>query len=227
MDETEAPRRPRRAVIVATCVAVIALVLIGVGVYGLIHGPGTDDPTGGPAPVPTVTAGSGRASATTGASPAAVAETSDPEAFAHRVATALFAWDTTQAWEPSDYMQALLDVGDPTGAETPGLASDLTLYYPTIAQWGELRGYQTRQWLTIATAAVPSSWGQAVEEAGTELRPGTTAYTITGTRHRAGVWDGKPVTTAEPVSFTIFETCQPTYKTCRLLRLSQLGNPLP
>ncbi|CEP26440.1 Protein of unknown function [Propionibacterium freudenreichii subsp. freudenreichii] len=35
------------------------------------------------------------------------------------------------------------------------------------------------------------------------------------------------MTTAEPVSFTVFETCQPTFPTCRLLRLSQLGTPLP
>lgn len=58
------------------------------------------------------------------------------------------------------------------------------------------------------------------------LPAGTTAYTITGTRHRAGVWDGRRVTTTGRVSFTVFETCQPTYPTCRLLRLSQLDNPL-
>lgn len=224
MDETEAPRRPRRTLIVAAITAVI-LVLIGVGIYGLIHGP--SDQASEPGPIPTITTRTGTPPATTGASPSPVAETKDPETFARRVATALFAWDTGQAWEPSDYMQALLDVGDPTGQETPGLASDLTLYYPTTAQWAQLRGYQTRQWLTITTTAVPSSWPQAIQEAGTALRPGTTAYTITGTRHRSGVWDGKPVTTAEPVSFTVFETCQPTFPACRLLRLSQLGNPLP
>ena len=37
-----------------------------------------------------------------------------------------------------------------------------------------------------------------------------------------GALDEKDVRT----SFTIFMTCQPTYDTCRLLRLSQLNNPL-
>lgn len=164
--------------------------------------------------------------ATPGASPAPVASTSDPERFARGVAVAVFTWDTAGGYTPSDYMQQVVNVGDPSGNETPGLAADLADYLPNTAAWAQLRQYETRQWLTIDTAVVPSSWKQALQQGKATLLPGTTAYTITGTRHRSGMWDGKPVTTAEQVSFTVFETCQPTYPSCRVLRLSQLDNPL-
>jgi len=142
------------------------------------------------------------------------------------VAAALFAWDTSQPWEPTDYMQTLVDVGDPSGEETAGLASDLTSYYPNTTQWAQLRDYRTHQWLDIDTAVIPATWPQAVQEAHGTLRPGTTAYTVIGIRHRAGVWEGKPVTSTDRVSFTIFETCRPGFSTCRLLRLSQPDTPL-
>ena len=57
------------------------------------------------------------------------------------------------------------------------------------------------------------------------LLPGATAYTVTGTRHRTGVWEGQGVTDARPVSFTIFAAC-PDDEDCRLLRLSALDTPL-
>ena len=59
-----------------------------------------------------------------------------------------------------------------------------------------------------------------------QIAPGTTALTIEGTRHRAGVWNGQPVTSEHPVAFTMFMVCAPSYPTCHLLRLSQLDNPL-
>jgi len=228
MDEPAPPptRRPRRTLVVAIAAAVIAVALIGVGVYGLIHGPSTaptaEHPGTAGSAGPTVTA-----PANAGASPSPIPATRDPEEFARRVAVAVFTWDTTTGYTPSDYTQAVVDVGDPSGTETPGLAADLADYLPNTAAWTQLRTYETRQWLTIDTATVPTSWAQALQQGKATLLPGTTAYTITGTRHRAGMWDGKPITTTGRVSFTVFETCQPTYPTCRLLRLSQLDNPLP
>lgn len=234
MDEPATPSasrsgegRSRRVLAVVIVALVVAAGFIGVGVYGLVHGPGSaggapgaPSSTSGPAPAVTVPTAPG-------ASPAPVASSGDPEQFARRVAVAVFTWDTATGYAPSDYIQQVVNVGDPSGNETPGLAADLADYLPNTAAWAQLRQYETRQWLTMDTATVPTTWKQARQQGNATLLPGTTAYTITGTRHRAGVWDGKPVTTAEQVSFTIFETCQPTYPTCRLLRLSQLGNPLP
>ncbi|MBN9373959.1 MAG: hypothetical protein J0I40_00920, partial [Cellulomonas sp.] len=59
------------------------------------------------------------------------------------------------------------------------------------------------------------------------LRDGLIAYTIAGTRHRAGVWFDRPVTSEHPVAFTVFLSCPPASEHCALLRLSQLNNPLP
>jgi len=208
-------------------IAAAVLAALAVGVYGLIHGPGTSTST---EPGNSAVTGGSSPSATTPtpeASPSPVSSTSDPQEFARHVAVAIFAWDTATGYTASDYIQELVDVGDPSGNETPGLAADLADYLPNTAAWAQLRQYETRQWLTIETATVPTTWTQALQQGQATLLPGTTAYTITGTRHRAGVWDGKPVTTAEQVSFTIFETCQPTYPTCRVLRLSQLDKPLP
>jgi hypothetical protein len=227
MDEPapQPARRPRRTLVVVITGLVIAVALIGVGVYGLIRGPGTTQAT-----QPGTTGGAGPSvttPATVGASPSPIPATRDPEEFARWVAAAVFGWDTATGYTPADYIQQVVNVGDPSGNETPGLAADLADYLPNTAAWAQLRTYETRQWLTIDTATVPSSWAQALQQGQATLLPGTTAYTITGTRHRAGVWDGKPVTTTGRVSFTVFETCQPTYPTCRLLRLSQLDNPLP
>jgi len=52
------------------------------------------------------------------------------------------------------------------------------------------------------------------------------ADTITGVRHRLGVWDGNPVSSAHRVEFTAFILCRPSYVTCHLLRLSMLDHPL-
>jgi len=228
MDEPapQSARRPRRTLVVVIAALVVAVALIGIGVYGLIRGPGTTQATqhgstGGASSSVTAPATVG------GASPSPIPATRDTEEFARRVAAAVFGWDTATGYSPSDYIQQVVDVGDPSGNETPGLAADLADYLPNSAAWAQLRTYQTRQWLTIDTTTVPLTWGQALQQGKATLLPGTTAYTITGTRHRAGVWDGKSVTTAEQVSFTVFETCRPTYPICRVLRLSQLDKPLP
>ncbi|WP_308468461.1 hypothetical protein [Rathayibacter soli] len=225
MNERVSRHRPHRTVIVLVIAGLVTAALIGVGAYGLVHNPGTPTPADTSAnTVPTAMA-AGPDSPVPTAVPT-VAPIVNAEQFARHLAMTLFAWNTTSELEPADYIQASVEVGDPSGQETPGLAADLTSYYPTEQTWAQLRQYQTRQWLTIDTAVVPSVWPQALQQGRGTLLPGTTAYTITGTRHRAGVWDGKPVSTSGQVSFTVFETCQPTYSTCRLLRLSQLGKPL-
>lgn len=156
-----------------------------------------------------------------------VATTADPRVFAESVAQALLAWDTTGPFVLNDYTGRLLAVADPTGEESPGLVADLAGYLPTADAWAYLRPYYTRQWLQISSAEVPDQWDQALAEAGPQgLAPGTTAYTITGTRHRAGVWEGDDVTSEHDVAFTVFVVCQPSYPTCHLLRLSRLDEPL-
>lgn len=150
----------------------------------------------------------------------------DPENFARAVAGALFDWDTTTD-RLEDSTGRLLAAADPTGQESPGLVADLAGYLPGPEAWDLLRSYETRQWLEIHTADIPAAWATARAQApaGT-LAPGTTAYTVAGTRHRAGVWDGEPVATAHPVAFTVFVVCAPTYEQCHLLRLSRLDEPL-
>ena len=221
------PRIRRRWIAVLAAVAAV-LVLAGVGVYGLITGPptpaGTDSGAAGPGPVattPTVPAPT--------ATPRlpVVAGSDDPETFARNVAAALFAWDTASGFMPLDYTSVLLAVGDPTGAEQAGLASDITTYLPTREAWVELRQYATTQHLTIDTLFVPDAWDTAIGQAQPgQFAAGTTAFTFEGTRHRTGLWNNEPVTSEHPVTFTVFIVCGPTYDTCHLLRLSQLDNPL-
>jgi hypothetical protein len=107
------------------------------------------------------------------------------------------------------------------------LAADIANYLPTPGVWATLREYRTRQWLEVTSTVVPRLWSQAVAEAGQDgLLPGTTAYTIHGVRHRAGVWEDREVTSEHDVSFTVFLVCEPAYPTCHLLRLSLPDKPL-
>src|SRR5699024_2542720 len=78
-----------------------------------------------------------------------VPASADPETFARNVATALFAWDTASGFMPLDYTSVVLAVGDPSGAEQAGLASDISTYLPNRDAWIELRHYATAQHLTI------------------------------------------------------------------------------
>lgn len=156
-----------------------------------------------------------------------IARTADPDAFAISVAQVLFAWDTTASVPLNEYTGRLLAVADPSGDESAGLATDLTTYLPSAESWEDLKTYETRQWIDINSYEVPAGWKSAASNSDTSnVARGTTAYTITGLRRRSGVWQGKTAKTVDEVSFTIFMTCKPTYETCRLLRLSQLNNPL-
>ena len=146
---------------------------------------------------------------------------------ARNVAETLFAWDTASGLMPLDYSAVVLAVGDPSGAEQAGLASDIAAYLPTREAWVELRQYATTQHLEITDAFVPGAWATAQEQAQPgQLVEGTTAITIEGVRHRAGVLNDEPVDSAHEVAFTVFVVCEPAYDTCHLLRLSELDNPL-
>ena len=157
-------RSSRRRLVLIAAGSVTALVC-GVGIYGLATGPCT--PTSTPGTSPTITT-SPSPSATSTAKPSAsgaplvppVASSADPEQFARNVATTLFAWDTTTGLLPLDYTSAILAVGDPSGTEQAGLATDVAAYLPSRTAWQDLREYGTSQHLTIARAYIPDQWGK-------------------------------------------------------------------
>jgi hypothetical protein len=211
---------------VAVVAALAALAAAGFALYGLVKGPDTTR-----SPAAAATAG-GRASpaATRAGSPptgGGLTGVGDGEAFARRVAVALFGWDTA-TMEPADVTGALLVVADPTGQETPGLVEDVGNYLPDQAAWASLRRMGVRQWIDIDTITVPDRWAQAADQAG----PGAVAHTVTGTRRREGVWRDEPVVFAEPVAFTVFAACPEPGRAaargagCALLRLSLPDRPL-
>ncbi|ACZ29860.1 hypothetical protein Xcel_0825 [Xylanimonas cellulosilytica DSM 15894] len=219
--------RPTRRNVLLTGGAVLVL---GAGLAGLLHA--ADD--GGTSPrqdaLPTATtevnvppATQERTPAT---EPAPLPPVTDAEQFARNVASALFDWDTTGGTPLAEHRGRLLAVADPTGVESPGLVSDLTMYLPTEDTWARLRQYGTRQWIEVSSVVAPTLWAQAVAQSGDGFAAGTTAYTVTGVRHRTGVDDGEPVHVQFDVTFTVFAVCEPTYPQCYLLRLSQLDNPL-
>lgn len=217
---TESEGRRRLAGVAVAAVVVVVLV-VGVAVFGLARGPGD-----GTESIPSKTSPPSW-STEAGPEPEQLADTADPEVFARQVVRALFTWDTTSGATPIDYAQVLVEAGDPTGLETAGLASDVRSYLPAQDVWAQLSRYRTRQWLVIDTLEVPDAWADAQEQAAPgQLIAGTTAYTATGRRHRVGTWDGERVEAEQEVSFTLFITCQPSFEHCRLLRLSELNNPL-
>jgi hypothetical protein len=209
-----------KRVLLITVLVVLLGAAIGVGVYGLFLAPkhNAATPTSTPLPKPT---------ATTTTAPPVPTSLTNPEGFARQAASALFDWDTA-TMNPSDVTDKLMAVADPTGeGEGAGLANDLGNYLPDQTTWIKLRGYATRQWLDIETVVIPEAWGQAVAGAAPgQILPGTLAYTITGTRHREGVWEKAPTTYQDEVSFTVFATCAPSFPACRLLRLSLPDEPL-
>ncbi len=211
-----------------TALAAMAAAAVALGCAGAalaFAGDGTDS---APQPRPTAISRDTAAEMSAGAVPAGqVVETSDPAAFAVSVAQVLFTWDTTEPTPLNEYTGRLLAVADPSGEESAGLATDLTTYLPSPESWDDLRTYDTRQWIDISSYEVPGDWNSARDNAKSlSVAAGTTAYTITGLRRRSGIWQGKKAKTVDEVSFTIFMTCKPTYDACRLLRLSQLNNPL-
>ncbi|GAB4005438.1 hypothetical protein [Nocardioides ultimimeridianus] len=214
----------RQALILVAAACLVATVVVGI--YGLVRGPGHQAP---PAP----DGAAQHAQAVTHPDPPTVdlqdrslPRTTDPIVYARAVATSLFDWDTASGYLPTDYTATVLGDGDPSGDETPGLIDDVATYLPTTNQWLNLGAMEVVQTLDITRASVPASWPAALAQAHGQLRPGTTAVTITGTRHRSGVWHGEPASSSYPVSFTVFVACPPAFARCHVLRLSQLDNPL-
>jgi len=206
----------------------LALAVLVVGVYGLLRGPGgSSRPTAtaresGLRPVEVA----GPTDVDLGSPDRALPHTSDPLTYAQAVATSLFNWDTSTGFIPADYTAPTMADADPSGEETPGLLADVATYLPTLEQWLDLGAMDVEQSLVIDEAYVPASWAIADQQDHGQLRPGTTAVTITGTRHRSGVWDGAAAESSSPVSFTVFVACAPSFSRCHVLRLSELDNPL-
>lgn len=220
--------RPRRRLVLFLSIGFgVLAALVGVGLYGLVLAPSPSTPTTEvEPPAPAASNVSPKPSASSATLPP-IRSTSDAEAFAREAAGALVNWDSTTDFDPADYAQVIVDAGDPSGIETAGLASDVRTYLPTAEAWLTLRSYGTRQWLTIDEAFVPASWSDAVDQAAPgPLLPGTIAYTITGTRHRSGIVGTQAQETSRPIAFTLFIACEPSFDECRLLRLSEVDNPL-
>jgi len=210
--------RPPRWGLVAVLSAALAPVL-AVGVWGLAGAPKP--------PPPPATTGAADAGVTPTPPATGPATMADPAGFAAWAASALFDWDTA-TMNRADVAARVMAAADPGGdGEADGLASDVDGYLPDQATWAALRRYATRQTLTIDHMAVPDGWAAATTQAQPgQLLPGTLAYTVTGTRHRQGTWNGQPETYQAPVAFTMFIACQPAFPTCHLLRLSMPGQPL-
>lgn len=207
-------------VLLAIVIVVTLGAAIGVGVYGLFLAPKEAVDTSSATPLPSATR-------TATPAPSTPASLTDPEAFARWAASALFDWDTA-TMNPYDVTDTLMAVADPTGeGEGAGLANDIGNYLPDAATWVKLRGYATRQWLDIETVTIPDVWDQAVADAAPgQILPGTTAFTITGTRHREGVYEKQATSYSDTVAFTLFVTCAPSFAECHLMRLSLPGEPL-
>jgi hypothetical protein len=204
---------------------VLAITTIAVGIYGLVRQPDAPQPASSQ-PASDVETVDVAISTPVAVEDRSLPHTTDPIAYARAVSTSLFDWDTTSGLLPTDYTAAVLADADPSGEETPGLLTDVATYLPSTDQWLDLAAMEVSQSLTIEEAVVPKSWAAAVDQARGQLRPGTTAVTITGTRHRAGMWDGEFAEMSYDVAFTVFVACPPAFDRCRVLRLSQLDNPL-
>lgn len=218
-------RRRRRLIISLIASGLILLILAGVGIYGLLTGPTRSAP-GNDAQGTSPTAP--RAPGDEPGTPAqpSLPRTNDPERYVRAVALALFDWDTFTLLTAGDHRAVLIEDADPTGTETPGLVADLDGYFPSPSTWRDLAEYRTRQHLEIDRMYIPTQWEEAVAASAGQIAEGTVAYTVEGTRHRAGVWYDDPVDSAHPVAFTVFVSCEPVFDRCHLLRLSELDNPL-
>lgn len=206
-----------------SCVAV-GLLVLAIICTALAHSSGASSP----AAAGSSNASPGRSTAILdpGVASRPIRPTRDPQVFARRVAASLFTWSTATTWTRAKHVEQLVAVADPTGESTPGLVADIQNYVPSQSAWKELARYETRQSLSIVSVTTPRKWGKAVEQAGDELLPGTSALTVTGVRHRAGTWDGTPVASMHDVTFTVFVVCQPSFRKCQLLRLSMPDKPL-
>jgi hypothetical protein len=214
----------RQIILLVGCA--VTLITAAIGIYGLVLGPGgttAESPDSKPGRIEVV---ADPAEPAVTLQDRSLPHTNDPICYARAVATSLFDWDTRIGFLPTDYTAAVLADADPSGEETPGLIDDVATYLPTVEQWLDLGAMEVVQSIEIDDAYVPDSWAAAFEQAHGQLRPGTTAVTITGTRHRRGFWNGEVAESSHPVSFTVFVACQPSFERCHVLRLSQLDNPL-
>jgi hypothetical protein len=212
----------RHRTVIALIIGAVGLAaLAGVGLYGLV-GTTTDTPA---ASTPTTPALANPAP-TKVAPPTSLPHTNDPVTYAKAVARSLFVWDTASGQQPEDYQSVISEDADPSSVETSGLVNDLAAYFPTDTQWQQLRHYKTVETVTIVRAYIPAAWGQAVASDPSAVRPGTTAVTIDAFRHRTGSWYEQSAATSDPVSFTVFLACQPTFPRCHILRLSGPNTPL-
>jgi hypothetical protein len=212
--------KTRIRLIIGITVGIALLAAVSVGVYGLFFTDKDRAPEPPTAPSASSSPAPGKPS---GSSSGGI---TDPECYARFAAGQVFAWDTS-VQNRHTVLEELLMLGDPSGEELAGLASDLNRYLPSTEAWQQLRTNQTRQELVIETAEIPETWGQATGNGTAEGLPkGTVAYTITGTRHRTGVYHNQPVEASRPVAFTMFITCAPTFPECHLMRLGQLDNPM-
>jgi hypothetical protein len=214
----------RQIAVILGCV--LAFATLVVGIYGLLRGPDPTAPTPAPLSAGTVETIPEEAAPVVTLEDRALPHTTDPITYARAVATSLFDWDTSLGFLPTDYTSAVLADADPSGDETPALLDDVATYLPTVNQWLDLAAMEVVQSIEIEDAYVPDSWGAALEQAHGHLRPGSSAVTISGTRHRAGVWSGEFTESSYPVSFTVFVAFKPSFDRCHILRLSQLDNPL-
>ena len=214
----------RQIAVIVGCVLAVATFVVGI--YGLVRGPDSTGSAPPPRPDGMAEATPEAASAVVTLEDRALPRTNDPVAYARAVATSLFDWDTSLGFLPTDYTSAVLADADPSGEEMRHKISDVATYLPAVDQWLDLGAMEVRQTIEIDDAYVPDAWTAAVQQAHGHLRPGTTAVTITGTRHRTGVWNGETAESSYPVSFTVFVACEPSFERCHVLRLSQLDNPL-
>jgi len=214
----------RQVLLLLACALLV--VTVGVGVYGMIRGPGGTTAATSAAPSDHEDIAVAQPERAVTLQDRSLPRTDDPIEYAHAVAASLFDWDTSAGSLPTDYAAAVFADADPSGEETPGLLDDVATYLPTVEQWLGLGAMEVVQTIEIDNAYVPDTWAGAVEQAHGHLRPGTTAVTITGTRHRSGVWNGETAELSYPVSFTVFVACKPSFDRCHVLRLSQLDNPL-
>lgn len=218
-------RESRRLRIIVITSGIAFLLLAGVGVYGLLFAPAASSQPGTSSPqAPPPQAETEDGQSNQDRAPRLITEHTDPDLFVRAVAEGVFGWDTGLGGSPGDYMQPLIDIAD--WEEAPGLAADLRSYYPDDETWSALRGYSTKQWILVDSVSVPETWAGIVAQAlPGQLPPGASAFTITGARHRAGVWEGEVITDTSPTSFTVFVAC-PTGEPCRLLRLSVVDTPM-
>lgn len=211
-----ARRRLRRVALVCSAVVVTGAVVTGVsGLAGGRRGPDHILPTD-------ATPHSARPTPTTGATESMTCTPRSATALALLTLT----WDTgTQS--RLDQIHRVIARADTGGDDATGLVQDLDSYLPTDAVWQQLTRYQTRQTATITSLRTPRSWPAILAANRAQLSNSIAAFTVQAIRRRDGELDGTPTAASSPVSFTIFVTCPAGSHRYRLLRLSQLDDPLP